>query len=60
MRNTPKIPMPYASPVADSSHPMGFSGRFQATSAPTVAKALTNSTPIAPFSPLPPWLAGSG
>jgi hypothetical protein len=42
---------------------MGFPGRFQASSAPTVAKAAMNTPPTAPFSPLPAWLAsfaGSG
>ena len=42
---------------------MGFPGRFHASSAPTVAKAAMNTTPTAPSSPLPAWLAsfaGSG
>ena len=42
---------------------MRFPGRFHASSAPTVAKAATNTIPTAPSSPLPLWpasLAGSG
>ena len=42
---------------------MGFPGLFQASSAPTVAKATMNMIPTAPFSPLPlklASLAGSG
>ena len=53
----------YARPIADRSHPMGFPGRFHASSAPTVAKAATNTIPAAPSNPLPLWLtslAGSG
>ena len=42
---------------------MGFPGRFHASNAPTVAKAVMNTTATAPSSPLPAWLAsfaGSG
>jgi len=56
-RNTPKTATATARPVADSSHPMGFPGRFQASSAPTVAKAPRNTMPTAPFNPLPPMSA---
>ena len=62
-RNTPKTATAYARPIADSSHPIGFAGRFQASSAPTVAKAPMNTIETAPFSPLPLKLtsvAGSG
>ena len=58
--NKLKTPVEYARPVAESSHPIGFRGRFHASSAPTVAKAATNTAPTTPSSPLPPWLAGSG
>jgi hypothetical protein len=62
-RNTLKIATAYSRPITDSSHPIGFSGRFQASSAPTVAKAPMNTIATAPFSPLPlklTSLAGSG
>src|SRR5579862_544109 len=58
-----KIPTEYARPLADNSHPIGFSGRLHASSAPTVAKAVTNTSATTQFAPLPPWLAslaGSG
>ena len=55
--DTLKPPTAYARPVADSSQPMGFRGRFHASSAPTVAKATTNPTPTTPSNPLPLRLA---
>jgi hypothetical protein len=58
-RNVPKIPTAYTKAVADSSHPMGFPGRFHASSAPTVAKAAMNTTPTTSFSPVTPKLAAS-
>ena len=62
-RSRQKPPVAYARPVADSSQPIGFRGRFHASSAPTVAKAVMNATAITPSDGLPPWLrrlAGSG
>ena len=62
-RNPPKAATANARPIADSSHPIGFSGRFHASSAPTVAKAPMNTIPIALFNPVPPMsasLAGNG
>src|SRR5579862_1450671 len=62
-RNMAKIPNEYARPLTDNSHPMGFSGRFHASSAPTVAKAVTKASATTQSAPLPPWLAslaGSG
>jgi hypothetical protein len=50
----PKAPTVNARAVADSSHPMGFAGRFHASSAPTVAKAAMKTTPTASFSPFAP------
>ena len=61
--NTLEIPTAYARPVADNSQPMGFPGRFHASSAPTVAKAATNTNASDPSGALPNWLAsfaGSG
>ncbi len=58
-----KTPAAYVRPIADSSHPMGFSGRLHASSAPTVAKAVMNTSATTQSAPLPPWLAslaGSG
>ena len=51
--NTPKTATAYARPVADSSHPMGFPGRFHASNAPTVAKAPMNTTADRPVQPAP-------
>ena len=51
--NIPKVATAYARPVADSSHPIGFRGHFHASSAPTVAKAVMNTTAIAPSAGLP-------
>jgi hypothetical protein len=39
----PKTATAYTRPVADSSHPIRFFGRFHASSAPTVAKAPMNT-----------------
>jgi hypothetical protein len=62
-RNPPKAATVNVRPIADSSHPMGFPGRFHASSAPTVAKAPMNTIPTAQSSPLAVTLAslaGSG
>ena len=54
-------PYAYVRPVADSSHPMGFPGRFHASSAPTVAKAAMNTATTTTSNPLPlASFAGSG
>ena len=50
----------YDRPVADRSQPIGFAGRFQASSAPTVAKPTTNvtATTLANAFPVPPLTLG--
>src|SRR5262249_50885618 len=40
----PVVASAYDRPPADRSHPIGFAGRFQISSAPTVAKATMNAT----------------
>ncbi|HEY7323245.1 MAG TPA: hypothetical protein VH520_00350 [Streptosporangiaceae bacterium] len=47
-----KTPAAYARPVANSSHPRGFPGRFHASKAPTVEKAPMNTTPNTQFAAL--------
>jgi hypothetical protein len=62
-RNTPNPATANTKPTADSSHPIGFSGRFHASSAPTVANAPMNAAPATPSAALPTSLAslaGSG
>jgi hypothetical protein len=63
IRNTLNPATAATRPVADSSHPIGFPGRFHASTAPTVAKQPMSTTATAPFSPFPALaasLAGSG
>ena len=45
-RNTLKMATANTTPITDSSHPIGFSGRFHASSAPTVAKAPMNKIAV--------------
>ena len=63
-RNTAEAARADARPIADSSHPIGFAGRFHASSAPTVAKApMSTIETDHRSSPLPLMLAslaGSG
>jgi hypothetical protein len=61
--SSPTVASAYESPVADKSQPIGFAGRFHASSAPTVAKPTMNVTATVPSTafPVPPLrFAGSG